>query len=322
MLRQYPMVVGEWSLSLGCAAWATCGNMTEADVYKIFAASQVEAFKHASHGSFFWNWHERDGADWNYQQAHDLGYFAAPSRRLPHWTGTGEDPLEEELHPAPSDPHVYCGDTVYLRAFYGRYLDAEGTKVDARWPDKGEWQEFRFVPTGAARGQTRRKLRSGDVVRLQTSSDRFLTVDGEHVTATKRDRGLACEFIMHIKGSVFLKHRALVCLESRATGNMVNAEEEEYGLFARHHDLGWYQQLAVEKAEGVGLKPTPTKKRALRSADLDGHGHNSSPSKTSPNRSQAVASKKRRLSGGAASTPRKPGLRPVPSPHSGCKPAS
>jgi glucan 1,3-beta-glucosidase len=75
MLRKHPIVVGEWSLALGCAAWQTCGDMQQNTVYRTFAAAQMEAFKESTHGSFFWNWAERDGVEWNYQAASAEGFF-------------------------------------------------------------------------------------------------------------------------------------------------------------------------------------------------------------------------------------------------------
>lgn len=181
MLRGFPMVVGEWSLSLGCAAWSTCGKMDESEVYKLFGAMQAEAFKEASHGHFFWNWTEADdNAEWNFQKAYAQGLLGSSlrPRPLPAWDGRGEDPLEEIIHPSPAEPHVCFGDTVYLRVFYGRYMDVEGSRVDARWPDKGFWQEFTFcsVAGEGAPKKTDRRVRHGDVVRLRSHSGRFIAV--------------------------------------------------------------------------------------------------------------------------------------------------
>merc|ERR1712001_243620 len=104
MMHKYPMVVGEWSLALGCATWQTCGGMPENNVYKIFAASQLEAFKEATHGSFFWNWTEdKCSIEWNYQFAHGKGLFGGPAPVIPVWNGLSEDPLEEILDPSPSE---------------------------------------------------------------------------------------------------------------------------------------------------------------------------------------------------------------------------
>merc|ERR1719498_339736 len=102
MFRKYPYVIGEWSLSLGCASWVTCGDLEENAVYKMFGSAQLESFKEASHGSFFWNWTEREDKDWNYQTAHAHGLFSSRAPELPVWNGLGEDPLEETLNPSPA----------------------------------------------------------------------------------------------------------------------------------------------------------------------------------------------------------------------------
>ncbi|CAE7234919.1 exgA [Symbiodinium natans] len=148
MFKLYPMVAGEWSLGLGQATWCTCGDLDEDTVLSIFGVQQQEAFKGASHGSFFWNWKEDpDNKEWHFQHAWDLGLFSRSPLPLPPWDRQGEDPLEELLHPSPEDPVVYYGDVVYLRVFHGRYIEVQGkaagalvVKVDCNWSDKGEWQ--------------------------------------------------------------------------------------------------------------------------------------------------------------------------------------
>ena len=35
---------------------------------------------------------------------------------------------------------IYVGETIYLRAHTGKYIDVEGTSVRARYDDKGDWQ--------------------------------------------------------------------------------------------------------------------------------------------------------------------------------------
>mmetsp|Transcript_55302 Transcript_55302/g.103937 ORF Transcript_55302/g.103937 Transcript_55302/m.103937 type:complete len:605 (+) Transcript_55302:60-1874(+) len=281
MLRRYPMVVGEWSLALGCAAWSTCGTMSEDEVYHLLGLAQLDAFKDASHGSFFWNWCERDTSpEWNYQVAWRRGLLTGAPRQLPQWVGGGEDPLEEELHPAPADPHVQWGEPVFLRTFHGRYIDVEGTKVKARWPDKGDWQEFKFVPVADRLGKdiAHRSPRHGDVVRLQAHSGNLLAVSEREaqVVASRRLSGANVEFVLHFhyQDSLHLAHRAVVYLQSRATSRVLNADEEADSLFAHYTDRGWWQQLAVEKkplAEDDAEEElvTPLKKIIMDAAELD-----------------------------------------------------
>lgn len=281
MLRQYPMVVGEWSLALGSATWATCGRMEEHEVYRLFASAQLEAFKDASHGCFFWNWTEEpDNLEWNCQLAHERGLFAAGPRPLPALGTHHEDPLEELCHPSPFEPRVRFGDPLHIRVFHGRYIDVEGSKVNARWPDKGDWQTLRFFfvaesASGKVGGSRQRKeVRHGDIIRIQGSKGQWLSVADEgHLSASRRSPGLASEFSVHLPHTTSLRHRGVIFLQSRATQLMVDADPEEEGVYARYGDLGWWQQLAVEKATSQqqwlkpsisveSLPPTSTPQRA------------------------------------------------------------
>lgn len=269
MLRNYSMVVGEWSLALGCATWSTCGQMTEHEVYRLVGRAQVEAFKEASHGSFFWNWTENDSVEWNFQVAFQQGLLSGPSLQLPHWEGFGEDPLEEKLHPSPPEPRVLHGDVIYLRVFHGRYVDVEGRQVSARWPDKGRWQELTFcLPVNCAtksQAAGKREVRGGDTVRLRTRSGRYLSVGHGVVSALapREASAVSTEFVVHAEGSATLKHRGLVYLEHRASGLLLDADEDEEGIYARWDDRGPWQQFAVEKAPPPGeLAPVTPKKQS------------------------------------------------------------
>lgn len=250
MLRKYPMVVGEWSLALGCATWETCGGRTEDDVYHIFGSQQMRAFEEASHGHFFWNWTEtKDDKDWNYQLAHHQGFFFSHPRELPHWDGTGEDPLEEELHPSPPESRVFVGDPVYIRVFHGRYIDVVGSKVNAQWCDKGDWQELAFWPRESEVLPTsRREVTHGDIVRLRARNGRFLVVGDDNViTAERGGSSSSAEFTVYVESAKTLRHRGIVYLRSRKTSYTLDADEEEEGLYARWSERGWWQQMAVEK---------------------------------------------------------------------------
>uniref|UniRef100_A0A7S4W0C7 Glycoside hydrolase family 5 domain-containing protein n=1 Tax=Alexandrium monilatum TaxID=311494 RepID=A0A7S4W0C7_9DINO len=260
MLRKYPMVVGEWSLALGHAAWATCGCMREEEVYKLFGMMQLEAFQEASHGFFFWNWTEGDDVEWNFQHAFQRGLLSGRPTSLPHWDGLGEDPLEEQLHPSPPEPRVFFGESVYLRVFHGKYIDVYGSTVSARWADKGGWQELTFCPPAGSAARPRalqlhRAVRDGDVVRLRTHNGRYLAVVDGAVSAVRAAAGPCTEFVVRVKEAVTLRHRGIIFLQSRANNGVVDAHEEEEGLFTRWQDFGAWQQLAVEKAPHVGSPP-------------------------------------------------------------------
>jgi len=248
MLRQYPMVVGEWSLALGVAAWVTCGSMAEEAIYKIFGCAQREAFKEASHGHFFWNWSERsDTLEWNYPLAVEHGMLSGPALELPSWSGKAseEDPLEERLHPAGGTPQIVYGEKICLRVFYGRYIEGFGEKVNAFWAEKGKWQSFQFCRVGK---NQRRGVHGGDHVMLRAHNGRFLTVTSGKVAKLSKVPTAASRFVLHADcGGDPIRHRSIIYLESKTLGLMLDADEDEDGIFARYRDKGYWQAIAVEK---------------------------------------------------------------------------
>lgn len=250
MLRRYPMVVGEWSLALGCATWNTCGESKENDVYRLFASCQMRAFEEASHGHFFWNWTEREDKEWNYQLAARESLFSRVAPELPRWDGTGEDPLEEAICASPAESRVFLGDPIYIRVFHGRYVDVQGSEVGAHWPDKGTWQELAFWPPASEvlHPTLKREVRSGDTVRLRSRNGHFLVVgeDGQ-MSATRSGRSSAAEFVVHVEWAKTLRHRGIVYLRNRATSLVLDADEAEEGMYARWNEFGWWQQMAIEK---------------------------------------------------------------------------
>jgi hypothetical protein len=264
MLRQYPMVVGEWSLALGCATWTTCGKMAVKKVQQLFCRTQLDAFKEASHGYFFWNWTDRDDAEWNFQTAYAQGCFKDPKRSLPEREGSGEDPLEAELNPSPRDPDVHFGDTVYLRVFHGRYLDAEGAHVQARWADKSLWQEVTIFRTSAdpstkSAERLAKRVAHGDKVRLQAHNGRFLAVNGDSVSSLRpKDirNPSSAEYEVCLENGEFLRHRGRICFQSRHTGLLLDADADDEAISARYGDLGEWQTFVVEKKPQQGKKRT------------------------------------------------------------------
>jgi len=256
MLRTYPMVVGEWSLALGNAAWTTCGKMQENESYRLFALAQQDAFRQASYGSFFWNWTEEADLEWNFQMAYQKNLLMTNKSvavSLPNWDGMGEDPLEAQLHPSPKKPNVSYGDKVFLRVFYGNYVDVDGSKVRARWTDKGHMQQFTFCPGGVpARGYGKargRVVSDGDVVRLRSSyNGRYLALDdNDAMLASRAACHAATEFRVYMKDADQLQHRGVVWLQSEATHGVLSADAIEEGLFAWWNDFGSWQEFAVEK---------------------------------------------------------------------------
>jgi len=249
-----------------------------------------------------------------------------------------EDPLEEHLHPSPAEPSVRFGQPVYLRTFYGRYIDVERCSVQARWADKGLWQELSFVPAADARGDAGREVKSGDVVRIQAHNGKFLTVVDGKVTATSRATAVASapsEFVVKVKvvhqGGNVVKHRAIINLRCRANSCPVAASDAEEGLFVsgkgpldEMDDYAWYQELAVEKQIEDIAPATPPKSSIPEEAAI-ATGATPRRRKTSTPQTlkqvdeltpSPVSTKKRRVSGntsaGEVSTPGKLGLKEQP----------
>jgi hypothetical protein len=185
------------------------------------------------------------------------------------------------------------------------------------------WQEFVFRPSADASGTSsekvaRRKIRSGDIVRLEAHNGSFLSVNGQKVVASRRAKNVANEFVLHFTGAPFLTHRARIHLESRATSFTVNADEDDEGIYAQFPDRGWWQELAVEKPaeaqrsmetersprKATPQKITPKKKRSLVEDESPADG---SPKKAGAKRKMLFPSPSPRckldVSFGAANTP-------------------
>jgi len=95
LLRRVPAVVGEWSCALPHRAIAQSDDEDQA--YQAFATAQLQAYSHASHGWFFWNW--RDSPQ------HHPGWDAQTclQRRwlINDWkNGHSGNVAENEAHPA------------------------------------------------------------------------------------------------------------------------------------------------------------------------------------------------------------------------------
>lgn len=66
-LRRYPVVVGEWSLALGCGVQP--GRLSLGEMRALFAHAQLAAYREASHGWFFWTWSDSHGVEWDWQRS-------------------------------------------------------------------------------------------------------------------------------------------------------------------------------------------------------------------------------------------------------------
>lgn len=294
-LQRFPIVVGEWSLALGCGVQP--GRLSLKQMRTLFAQAQLAAYSQATHGWFFWNWSDNHGVEWDWLRARSQGLVetqeimdctasaeshagllassngtgvltlspkkkvACPTSplRVPILsalsllgtprpsTGGGaplleltplalpttgrkekrlevDDPLEAVFDVPSSDPRVRMGDTVYLRAFHGRYLDVEGSTVRARYGDRGLWQQFMICPFlgchdgGGSQGTDGSEsdvssqanfpnapLRDGDVVSLLSHhTGRFLGVEGRRGVAARwqAPKDPCCAFYLRTQSGV------------------------------------------------------------------------------------------------------------------------
>lgn len=254
-LLTFPAVVGEWSLALGLAAQTA--KRPKMETLGMFARAQLEAYKNASHGSFFWNWKDRAGVEWHYQQAQKKGFFASPVYSLPPWDGRGEDPLEDELDPPPMDPTICLGDKIYLRAFHGKYIDVASRLVRAQFADRGSWQCFKICSSKPGNGgwlRQRRAVCDGEVVHLLAHNGKYLAVRNEEVCASPKAKDGVTEFIVHSGDANPLRHRSRVSISNRVTGESLLADDKKDRIQAGSHDLGRQQEFVLEKATQRGKK--------------------------------------------------------------------
>ncbi|CAK9020095.1 unnamed protein product [Durusdinium trenchii] len=249
MFQRYPMVAGEWALGLGRATWCTCGDMDEDTVISIFGAQQMEAFRNSSHGSFFWNWKEDpEDKEWNFQLAYEQGLLNRPALALPPWDHTGEDPLEDILHPSPEDPVVYYGLSVCT--------EESTQKVDCSWADKGQWQAFIFHEAWPCK-EPRRPVKHRDIVRIQGHNKHFVAVTSLLARAFSPlmalqvpDPTLALQLLRlerYVATSAPKHQKRRRYFFSRATSTTIDADDEADGIFARWADFGDWQAITVER---------------------------------------------------------------------------
>eukprot|EP00929_Paragymnodinium_shiwhaense_P063183 TRINITY_DN3157_c0_g2_i1.p1 TRINITY_DN3157_c0_g2~~TRINITY_DN3157_c0_g2_i1.p1 ORF type:complete len:773 (-),score=115.55 TRINITY_DN3157_c0_g2_i1:683-3001(-) len=284
-LAKFPAIVGEWSLALGLASRKAC--VQDDERRRIFGRLQLDAYKQASHGWFFWNWTDSAGVEWDWQQSFAEGSVHGVSRlgplllQLPAWDGRGEDPLEDCFDPAPNgDACIRYGDAVYLRSFHGRTLDVEGpgSQACARWADKGEWQRLVICrgsyaadsdhlsssqsssssSSSSSSDEESEAQRSvvfhGDIVSLKTHTGHFVSVTPEGIAAghDASDCSLdaSIDFFLHIQDRGELRHRSGIFLQSRRTDCVVDVDGSASNtkVQARWQDFGEWQRFVVEKA--------------------------------------------------------------------------
>jgi len=294
-LRQFPAVVGEWSLALGMAARHRC--LLDQEARTMFASVQLSAYSEASHGWFFWNWADAHGTDWDWQQSYGEGALSVPSLPLPSWDGVGVDPLEEELDPSPEDAVIHFGDGIFLRTFHGRHVDVGGgPRVRARWAHRGTWQRFIVCATASlSRGRSgrRRAVRDGDVICLRAHNGHFISVSdrGDVVECPRAATNTSADLIVHVESAGELRHRSTIFLRSSRTSCTlsVDGSGRDAGVQARWSDCGEWQRFVAEKAcgrEEVPVRTSPPGRTVALLRKRSAESLNSTPS--TPHKFQRV----------------------------------
>lgn len=211
--------------------------------------------------------------EWDWQQSFRKGLLDQPKTfDLPLWDGTGEDPLEAALDLPWPEPRIFLGDTVFFRAFHGRYLDVEGARARARYSDKGEWQQFILCPVGEPQRGRRVPLKDGDDVSILAHTGSFVGVEDGRVSAMWPVADEPCVFKIKLAmGAGELRHRSPVFLQSRLTGLVLgaNGHDEQGGEVKEWGDLGSWQRFVLEKLRPGGAKATARKPLPRRRSIMD-----------------------------------------------------
>jgi len=308
-LKAYPVMVGEWSLALGDGAQKGC--LSQEEMRATFGSAQLSAYQEASHGWFFWNWKDSHSSEWDWRKSHKEGSLTAARRQLPPWNGVGEDPLEDELDLLPADRDIRYGSTVFFRTYHGRYLDIEGEAVDARWADKGDYQQITFLQVSS---RPRRKalgasLLHGDNVLLATHRGHLLSVAGNgQLVARAGPANDSSVFVLHTKeGTGVLRHRGRFSLKSKTSAQFVsiadvNIDGRGMAASARAADVGNWQRFVAElvPAEGLGIPAasTPPQQGGLPAV------RNASPPKRRASRRVSLVAPANKLQEKLAETPK------------------
>jgi len=79
---------------------------------------------------------------------------------------------------------VYSGDAVFLKAHTGKMLDVQGSDVQARWTDYGNWQKMIIEKEGSG------AIMPGDVIFLRAHTGNQIDVSGTIVQARWSEKGL------------------------------------------------------------------------------------------------------------------------------------
>lgn len=136
-------------------------------------------------------------------------------------------------------------------------MDVEGTKVSARWYDRGDWQTFLLCPSAASLRDGVVGLGSlvheGDVVRLLAHTGACLAVSQNGQVTGRHHRLNSAELVVRLKRNQRrpLLHSDEIYLQCRSSGRFLDVEGAK--VAARFQHFGDLQTFVVEKCTNEGL---------------------------------------------------------------------
>jgi hypothetical protein len=143
---------------------------------------------------------------------------------------------------------MYSGDSVYLKAHTGNYIDVEGSSVQARWTERGAWQRLTIVTEAGG------VIQSGDVVFLTAHTGKLWDAGNEAVQARYTDFGTWQKFIIESASGTDIHEGDTIFLRAWM-GKLIDVEGT--AVRARWFDQGLWQSLVIEKHHARVLQETP-----------------------------------------------------------------
>jgi len=109
---------------------------------------------------------------------------------------TADRSLQEFVLEGDHSGTIRSGDTVYLKNFFGNYIDVNGTRVEAQWHDRGKWQRLQ-IERAVFGPVSNDAVSNGDVVYFRSHTGMYIDVVGHEVRARWPDQGEWQAFWIH-----------------------------------------------------------------------------------------------------------------------------
>jgi len=144
-------------------------------------------------------------------------------------------------------PSIKSGDVIFLKVYSGsgNLVDVEGSLVQARWAQHGNWQALIIEKD---RDGT---ISSGDTIYLKTHTGAHIDVDGDSVQARWHDMGALQALTIEKPGGGIIMPDDLVCFRAQHSGKHIDVQEGI--LRARWDDCGAWQAMRLEKEHADAL---------------------------------------------------------------------